>query len=146
MNLLQDAKRQAFIRLSLISLVMILFLSGAFYFKNIIIKIIFAIIGGALAALLIRILIAYKRKKLYFDGKVISVTKPKRKILGKYSIVIKKGKVSKKFYAYTDPKFTLGKDYVVVYEEKSLIIMDSQEAKFQMMGQGAIGKNPKYRM
>lgn len=142
---MQGAKKQAFIRLSLISLAMLLFFAGAFNFKNVILKVLFAILGTIVAALLIRILIAYKRKKLYFDGKALSVTPPKRKI-GRYTVVLKRGKVSKKFYSLSNPNFTIGKDYVVVYEDKSMTILDSQEAKFQMVGAKAVNKNPKYKM
>ena len=128
-------------------MVAILFLSIflSFYIKNIFLKIPFIIVAAIIIFLLVRLYISYKRKKLYFDGKILTITPPKRKI-GKYTIIIKNGKVSKKFYSLRKPQMKLGGHYVVVYEEKSFEILDFQEAKFQNMNMKSVGKNPKFKM
>lgn len=133
------------LRIGIMVAVMLLSIFMAFYVKNIFLKIPFIILAGAVIALLVRLYIAYKRKKLYFDGKVLSITPPKRKI-GKYTIILKNGKVSKKFYSLQKPEMKLGNTYVVVYEEKSFNILEFQEAKFQMMNMKGINKNPKFKM
>ncbi|EHL18126.1 hypothetical protein HMPREF9630_01121 [Peptoanaerobacter stomatis] len=142
---MNDLRKKAIIRIGIMVAIMLLSIFLAFYIKNIFLKIPFIIIAGGVAALLIRLYISYKRKKLYFDGKVLTITPPKRKI-GKYSIIIKNGKVSKKFYSFQKPEMKLGANYVVVYEEKSFNILEFQEAKFQMMNAKAVSKNPKFRM
>jgi len=94
---------------------------------------------------LVRLYITYKRKKLYFDGKVLVIKPPKRAI-GRHTVIMQKGKVSKKLYTYQKPTMKVGGNYVVVYEEKSFNILEVQEMKVQMAGMKAIKKNPKFKM
>lgn len=108
-------------------------------------RVFFGIIAVGLIVLLIRLYISYKRKKLYFDGKVLVITPPKRKI-GRYSVVLQNGKVSKKLYSYQEPKLKKGVHYVVVYEEKSFNILEVQEQKFQNMNVKSLKKNPKFKL
>lgn len=142
---MNDAKKQAYIRIGIMVALLLLSAFMVFYVKNIWFKIPFVIISVALVVFLGRLYISYKRKKLYFDGKVLAINPPKRKI-GRYSIILQNGKVSKKLYSYQEPKMKKGLNYVVVYEEKSFNILEVQEAKFQMMNMKAIKKNPKFKI
>lgn len=142
---MNDLKKKAMIRIGIMVAIMLFSLFMSFYVKNIFLKIPFIILAGVIIALLVRLYISYKRKKLYFEGKVLAITPPKRKI-GKYTVILKNGKVSKKFYSLQKPDMKFGNTYVIVYEEKSFNILEFQEAKFQMMNMKGLNKNPKFRM
>ena len=142
---MNEARKQAFIRIGLIVVAVLLSIFLAFYINNVFLKIPFIIIAIAGTVFLVRLYITYKRKKLYFDGKVLVIKPPKRAI-GRHTVIMQKGKVSKKLYTYQKPNMRVGGNYVVVYEEKSFNILEVQEMKVQMAGMKAIKKNPKFKM
>ena len=138
---MNEARKQAFIRIGLIVVAVLLSVFLAFYIKNVFLKIPFIIIAIAGTVFLVRLYITYKRKKLYFDGKVLVI-----RAIGRHTVIMQKGKVSKKLYTYQKPNMRVGGNYVVVYEEKSFNILEVQEMKVQMAGMKAIKKNPKFKM
>lgn len=113
-------------------LAFLLFTAGAIFFKQWWAKIPFVILAGVVGAFLVRIAISYRRKKFYFEGKVLSIIPPKKKF-GKHSVIMKNGKVSKKLFSLQKPQMKVGGLYGVYFEEKSLEILKSEPVRVQMI-------------
>lgn len=121
-------------------LAFVLFAAGSVFFKSLWLKIPFVILAGVVGALLVRVWISYRRKKFYFEGKVLSVIPPKQK-LGRHAVIIKNGKVSKKLFSLQKPNMKVGGLYGIYFEDKSLEILKAEPLKIQML-RGAKGQNP----
>lgn len=125
-------KRNFYIRIGLLVLAFVLPMTGVFLLKSWWFKVPLIVIAAAAAALLVRIWISYKRKKYYFEGKVLSILPPKKKF-GKHIIILKNGKVSKQLFALQKPNMKVGGLYGVYFEEKSLEILKWEPVKVQMV-------------
>lgn len=130
--MLEKEKKEFYLRIALMALAFVLLMTGSFVFKSWWLKIPMLILAGVVGALLVRIGISYRRKKFYFEGKVLSVIPPKKK-LGRHAVIIKNGKVSKKLYALQKPNMKVGGLYGVYFEEKSLEILKSEPLKVQLL-------------
>ena len=86
---MNEARKQAFIRIGIIVAAVLLSIFLSFYIKNVFLKIPFIIIAVAGIVFLVRLYITYKRKKLYFDGKVLVIKPPKRAI-GRHTVIMQK--------------------------------------------------------
>lgn len=136
---MENEKRKFFIRIALMVFAFVLLTAGAIAIKSWWFKVPLIILAGVVGAFLVRIGISYRRKKFYFEGKILSIIPPKKK-LGKYAVIIKNGKVSKKLFSLQKPNMKVGGLYGVYFEEKSLDILRAEPVKVQIMratkGQG----------
>lgn len=136
---LESEKRKAILRIAAMVVVFIALVAGAIFINSWWIKAPFIVLAAALGAFLIRIFVSLKRKKYYFEGKVLSITPPKGKF-GKYAIIMKNGKISKKLFSLRKLSMKTGNYYGVYFEEKSNEIIQFQPVRVQVMrpqkGQG----------
>ncbi|MGL5440146.1 MAG: hypothetical protein ACRDA4_07130 [Filifactoraceae bacterium] len=142
-------KTKAYLKIAAIVAVEVFFIAGIVIYKSWWIKVPFIIFAGLLGAFLVRMFLAAKRKKHLIQGKVLSVTPPKKKFgmpLGKTQIVIKSGKASKKLCSMQKINLKLGHDYAFYYEEKSNEILKYEELKMNMASRPKGGNvPPQYR-
>lgn len=138
-------KKKAILILSLLGLAAAIFLVLVFVLDKWYFKLIFAILAIIPAVILIRAYISYKRKKLVFSGKVLVIKKPDSKLVPKWIVIMKNGKISKKFFTLEEPEMKVGKTYVVAYEEKSNVILKVENPQIQMLKATDLKSNPKFR-
>lgn len=137
---MEAERKKAMLRIGAIIAVFFILLGGAFYFKNIFVKVILGALAAAVGVFLGRIYISFKRKKLYFEGQCLMVQDPAKK-LKRYVVYIKNKNVTKKLYSLTKPAMKKGKTYGLYYEEKSNNILKYEELKFNMsLAKGSKGK------
>lgn len=127
---MESQKRKVMLRIGAMIAGFLALSIGAIVFRSWWIKVPLILIAAVLGAFLIRIAISYRRKKYYFEGKVLSVTPPKGRF-GKYSVIIKNGKISKKLYSLQKLNLKIGSYYGFYFEEKSNEILQSQAIKIQ---------------
>lgn len=129
---MESQKRKVILRIAAMVALFLLLIAGAIWFKSWWIKAPLIILAAVLAAFLVRIGISYKRKKFYFEGKVLSIVPPKGKF-GKTSIIMKNGKVSKKMYSLQKVNMKVGNNYGVYIEDKSNEVIQYQPIKAQVI-------------
>lgn len=143
-------KTKAYLKIAAMVAVELFFVAGAIIYKSWWIKVPLIILAGLLGAFLIRMFVAARRKKFFAQGKVLSITPPKKKFgipLGKTQIVIKSGKASKKLYSMQKIFIKVGHDYAFYYEDKSNEILKYEELKMNMASRPKSGNlPPQYRM
>lgn len=138
-------RKKGIIILVLIGIAFLFFFSMIFIMNKWYFKLIFGILSVIPAAILIRTYLGYKRKKLAFTGKVLQIKKPDQKFMQKWTVIMKNGKISKKFYSLEQPDMRVGRTYGVFYEEKSNLILQIENPEFQIMSATDIKSNPKFR-
>ena len=129
---MESQKRKVMLRIAAMIAAFLVLIAGAIWFKSWWIKAPLIILAAAPGAFLVRIAISYKRKKFYFEGKVLSIVPPKGKF-GKTSVIMKNGKVSKKLFSLQKLNMKVGNDYGVYFEDKSNEIIQYQPIKPQVM-------------
>lgn len=137
---MENQRRQAITIGVIMGAILILCLFLVFYLNKWYFKIIPLIPAGIIIAIFIRMFLLYKRRKLVFTGKVLTISKPTGKVLPKWTVIMKEGNVSKKLFSLEEPKMKIGKIYSVAYEEKSNNILMVEEVTFQAIKQ-VVGKN-----
>lgn len=142
-------KTKAYLKIAALVAAELLFITGIFIYKSWWLKVPMIILAGLLGAFLTRMLISARRKKYFIQGKVLSVTPPKKKFgipMGKTQVVIKSGKASKKLYSLQKLFIKTGHDYAFYYEEKSNEILKHEEIKINMASRPKGGNiPPQYR-
>lgn len=134
-------KKRAYIILGLMAAGFIFSCTMIFIMSKWYFKLLFAVPAVMLGVILARTLLAFKRRKLVFTGKVLTVTKPAKKLLPKWTVIMKDGKISKRFYSIEDPKMKIGAVYSVAYEEKSNTILKTEAVTFQTVKKAVSGSD-----
>ncbi len=129
---MESQKRKVMLRIAAMVVAFVLLVVGVIWFKSWWIKVPLVLLAGLIGAFLVRIAISYRRKKFYFEGKVLSITPPKGKF-GKTSVILKNGKISKKLYSMQKLNMRVGNDYGIYFEDKSNEIIQYQPIKPQVM-------------
>lgn len=146
---MENDKKKAIIFISGLGILFLICLGLIFVLDKWYFKLIFGILAIIPAVILIRFFIAYKRNKNIFSGKVIAINKPSGKIVKKWTVIMKNGKISKKLYSLEEPKMKVGGTYGVAYEEKSNLILQVEQVQYQMvknMMKGMnLNSNPKFK-
>ena len=129
---MESQKRKVLLRIAAMIALFLVLIAGAIWFKIWWVKAPLIIIAAAVGAFLVRIGISYRRKKFYFEGKVLSLVPPKGRF-GKTSIIIKNGKMSKKLFSLQKVNMKVGNIYGVYFEEKSNEVIQYQPVKTQVI-------------
>ena len=126
-------KTKAILKIAAFVVSFVLLVVGTIMYKSWWLKVPFAILAVGVGWILVRMYLSYKRKKYAIEGKVLSITPPKNKFkIGKYTIIVKTGKSSKKLYSWQKLSMKVGNSYAIYYEEKSNQIIKYETMKFNM--------------
>ena len=126
-------KTKAILKIAAFVVSFVLLVVGTIMYKSWWLKVPCAILAVGVGWILVRMYLSYKRKKYAIEGKVLSITPPKNKFkIGKYTIIVKTGKSSKKLYSWQKLSMKIGNSYVIYYEEKSNQIIKYETMKFNM--------------
>ena len=127
---MESQKRKVMLRIGAMIAGFLALSIGAIVLDSWWIKVPLLLLAAVLGAFLVRIAISYRRKKFYFEGKVLSVAPPKGRF-GKHSVIIKNGKISKKLYSLQKLNLKIGSYYGFYFEDKSHEILQTQPIKIQ---------------
>lgn len=139
-------KTKAILKIAAIVGAFVLLVVGTIMYKSWWLKVPFAIMALGVGWLLVRMYLSYKRKKYAIEGKVLSITPPKNKFkIGKYTIIVKTGKSSKKLYSWQKLSMKVGNSYAIYYEEKSNQIIKYETMKINMAARPKGNLPPQFR-
>lgn len=139
-------KTKAILKIAAIVLAFVMLVVGTIMYKSWWLKVPFAILAIGVGWLLVRMYLSYKRKKYAIEGKVLSITPPKNKFkIGKYTIIVKTGKSSKKLYSWQKLSMKIGNSYAIYYEEKSNQIIKYETMKVNMAARPKGNLPPQFR-
>ena len=139
-------KRKAMLKIAGIVAAFVLLVVGTIFYKSLWLRIPFAIMAIGVGALLVRMYLSYKRKKYAIEGKVLSITPPKNRFkVGKYTVILKTGKSSKKLYSWQKLNMKVGNSYAIYYEEKSNQIIKYETMKINMAARPKGNIPPQFR-
>ncbi|MGB5823351.1 MAG: hypothetical protein WBH44_04720 [Proteocatella sp.] len=139
-------KTKAILKIAGIVVVFVLLIVGTILYKSWWLKVPCGILAIGLGWLLVRMYLSYKRKKYAIEGKVLSITSPKNKFkLGKYTVIVKTGKSSKKLYSWQKLSMKVGNSYAIYYEEKSNQIIKYESMKINMAARPKGNLPPQFR-
>lgn len=120
--------------------------AGVFLYTSWWLKVPSAILAVVLGFMLVRMYLSHKRKKYAIQGKILSATPPKNRFkVGKYTYIVKSGKVSKKLYSWQNLNLKVGQNYALYYEEKSNQIIKHESLKLNMASRPKGNIPPQFR-
>lgn len=139
-------KTKAKLKIAAMVALFILLVAGTILYTSWWLKVPCAILSIVLGWMLVRMYLSYKRKKYAIEGKILSITPPKNRFkIGKYVIIVKTGKSSKKLFTWQKPSMKVGNNYAIYYEEKSNQIIQYETMKINMAARPKGNLPPQFR-